>query len=29
MSCAVMQEWSKLGAEYVASKHYAKSVHRL
>ncbi len=32
MSCAVMQEWRKLGAEYVASKHYAKSVyyvHRL
>ncbi len=29
LSCAVVQEWQKLGAEYVASKHYAKSVHRL
>jgi len=29
MSCAVMQECSQLGAEHVASKHYAKSVHRL
>jgi len=27
--CAVMQEWQKLGAEYVASKHNAKSLHRL
>ncbi len=29
MSCAVMQEWHKLHAEYVASKHCAKSLHRL
>ncbi len=29
LSCAVMQEWHKLGAEYIASKHYAKSLHRL
>jgi hypothetical protein len=25
----VMQEWQKLGPEYVASKHYPKSLHRL
>ena len=29
MSCSVVQEWQKLGAEYVASKHNAKSLHRL
>ncbi len=29
LSCAVMQEWQKLGAEYVASKHYAVLLHRL